>query len=197
MKNKTRATPNKTVETFANGQLILVVGSSWEQEEEILFEAFPEPPQFKIIIAPHAIERNIEIPLSYRSIKYSQPQHQEAFEADVLVIDNIGMLSTLYAMADIAFVGGGFRGALHNILEAAVFGIPVLYGPDAPKQPESRALQQSGGGFVVTNAASLKATINNLLQDGEKYSQAAKASQQFIESQQGATLVIARQTGLA
>lgn len=196
LKNKERARPNEVVKAFGGSRKILVVGSSWEQEEKILFDAYPTPPDFKIIIAPHAIERTVYCPPGYRCVKYSETDEGSVSEADILIIDNIGMLSTLYAMAHIAFVGGGFRGALHNILEAAVFGIPVLYGPDSPKQPEAADLQAAGGGFVVTDAAACKALITPLLQDASRYAIAAAASQSFIASRTGATRRIAESTGL-
>ncbi len=97
------------------------------------------------------------------------------------------MLSTLYNYSHLAFIGGGFRAALHNILEAAVFGIPVIYGPQTRKHPEAEALQNAGGGFIIHNDKELQKTIRNFLADESSRASAGASSYRFIERNCGAT----------
>ena len=104
----------------------------------------------------------------------------------MVIIDNIGMLSSLYQYGDIAMIGGAFRKGLHNILEAAVFGIPVIYGIPINKYPEGKRLAKAGGGFMVNTTELLNTTLQMLLNDGTKRLEAGEKAKQFILSNAGA-----------
>jgi len=185
--NKAKAKKNELIESFANGKKIIVLGSSWPTEEELIFSAKEELLNYKIIIAPHDISRNLIIPSHLRSIKYSEASTGNIADAEVLIIDNIGMLASLYSYAYIAFVGGGFRASLHNILEAAVFGIPVIYGNQTIKHPEAEALQEAGGGIIISDLQELKTQLTMLLSNSNKWAEMAENAALFVAKNTGAT----------
>jgi 3-deoxy-D-manno-octulosonic-acid transferase len=185
--NKAKAQKNTIIESFAGNKKIIVLGSSWQPEEELIFNTYDPMLNYKIIIAPHDIKRNIAIPDSITSMRYSMAKEGNIADKEVLIIDNIGMLSTLYNYASLAFVGGGYRGSLHNILEAAVFGIPVLYGPQTQKHPEAEALQAAGGGMIIQNEAHLKTILHDLFTNETLRINMGADAFRYIESNSGAT----------
>jgi 3-deoxy-D-manno-octulosonic-acid transferase len=139
------------VETFKNNQPLLVVGSSWEADEKlwIQFLEHTKTP-FKVIIAPHNLKteniENLKSSISQKTILYSQKENANLAEAKVLIIDAIGFLSKVYKYADVVYVGGGFgHPGVHNVLEPAVFGVPILVGPNYSHFPEATHLVELGG----------------------------------------------------
>ncbi|HYG14494.1 MAG TPA: glycosyltransferase N-terminal domain-containing protein [Bacteroidia bacterium] len=171
---------------------VLVAGSSWPEEEELLaavYNGFKD--ELKLIIAPHnindahisEIEKSFE---GYKIARYSKLTEATAAEYDIVIIDNIGMLSSLYQYGDVAMIGGAFRKGLHNILEAAVFEIPVIYGPPVSKYPEGRRLVAAGGGFIVNNKDELTTLLSGFLSQTEKRVSAGKKARAFIEDNAGA-----------
>ncbi len=185
--NKEKARTNNLIELFAGNKKIIVLGSSWEKEEELIFNIYDPLLNYKIIIAPHEISRAVVIPHGIASIRYSMASVDNIGSIKVLVIDNIGMLSSLYQYASLALVGGGYRGALHNILEAAVFGIPVLYGPQTQKHPEAEALQVAGGGLIIPNEEDFKAMIHDLFTNELLRKGMGEKAYAFIKNNAGAT----------
>ncbi len=194
------------IEVFAHGKPLMMAGSCWPQEEEILAEWFAKNQNlYKLVLVPHdiSIGRITEIEKTFSAFKclrFSVFEDTLAARADVLIIDSIGMLNRLYRHARYAVVGGGFGSGLHNILEAATFGIPVFYGPKTKKFPEAAELQKAGGGFEIQNASDLISMTQKMDADETAYNQAASASKQFIESGRGATQKIIdyiEKTGLA
>jgi 3-deoxy-D-manno-octulosonic-acid transferase len=185
--------PNLAVEYFCKGRFTLMAGSSWAAEEALLNSLKDD--DIGIVIAPHDLSRvqgikNIFSGAILYSI-YSQKYH-EIRTPKVLIIDNIGMLNSLYQYADVALIGGGFGAGLHNILEAAVFGKPVLYGPNTNKFPEASALVKSGGGFYIYDESSFHQIIYKLKDDSIRMI-AGNASANFVKSQTGATKLILQQ----
>ncbi len=191
--NKSKAQKKPLIEAFAGNKKIVVLGSSWPKEEELIFSAYEVRLNYKIIIAPHNIARIVNIPPSLKSIQYSEATLENISVYEVLIIDNIGMLSSLYSYAQLAFVGGGFRSALHNILEAAVFGIPVLYGYQTQKHPEAEALQEAGGGLIIHDSQQLEYVLRNLFENEIQFNTMGKKAQTFIEENAGATEKILRE----
>ena len=187
LENKSKAKKNLLIESFAGTEKIIVLGSSWPEEEELIFKAYDKLLNYKIIIAPHDISRQIAVPPALSSIRYSALNQDNMHGKDVLIIDNIGMLATLYHYASLAFVGGGYRGSLHNILEAAVFGIPVIYGPQTQKHPEAEALQEAGGGIIIQDPEHLKLIIKRFLNDEPHRMKVGIDAGRFIENNSGAT----------
>lgn len=174
---------------FKEGHKLLVAGSSWPEEEAMLAEQLPKFTTLKLVIAPHDISEKhlVEIEKKFhKTLRYSKLTEENCSFYDVVIIDNIGMLSSLYQYADMAMIGGAFRKGLHNILEAAVFAIPVLYGTPIDKYPEGKRLAEAGGGFMVDTPEQLNKVLQELL-DNEKHRIAAgEKAKQFILSNAGA-----------
>jgi len=186
------------IEKFCGRDIpVVVAGSTWEEDEEELDHYANSHAEIKFIIAPHDINedrlREIEA-LFRRTIRYSLLVTQgikESEKTNVVIIDNIGMLSRLYKYATIAYVGGGFGDdGIHNVLEAAVYGKPVVYGPVIEKFAEAVDLAESGGGFVVDSALEVESVFDRLLTYPEEYYQACEASRDFVYTRRGATTKI-------
>jgi 3-deoxy-D-manno-octulosonic-acid transferase len=180
---------NPLIDDFCKESEVIIMGSSWQKEEELMREIFSElPPNIKLIIVPHDVSKNhiqeIEQKFSsFNPIKFSEGKINDS---RVLIVDTIGVLKYAYSQSSIAVVGGGFKNALHNILEPAVCGLPVLYGNNFSKYPEGKLLINAGGGFAFENASQLKHILADLLQD-KKYKSVGKLSKQFVEDNKGAT----------
>ena len=148
---------NSIAEEFTQGAFTIVAGSSWQEEESLLKAYHASNPDVKIIIAPHDIGsghlNQIEHLFEGQIIRYSK--YDKNFKGNVLLIDNIGLLSSLYGYGDLAFIGGGFSGKLHNILEPAAYGIPVCFGPKHSRFHEAEEMIAFGSGFEVESSESL------------------------------------------
>ncbi|HLK28328.1 MAG TPA: glycosyltransferase N-terminal domain-containing protein [Puia sp.] len=197
--------PIDIIEKFCSNNKVIVAGSTWEEDEEELDHFANKNKEIKFIIAPHEIdeERLKEVESLFRNcIRFSQFQKSmndnrslttELKSTNVLIIDNIGMLAQLYKYATITYVGGGFGDdGVHNVLEAAVYGKPVVFGPVIEKYIEAVELADSGGGFVIDSALEAEETFNRLLKNEEEYADACKASKDYVNSQRGATEKIIR-----
>lgn len=185
-------TPIDIIETFCNGQKIIVAGSTWDEDEKEMDHFANAHPDLKFIIAPHEIDedrlQSIE-KLFKNTIRFSElTKTENAAEKNILIIDNIGMLSRLYYYATITFVGGGFgEDGVHNVLEAAVYKKPVVYGPVYDKYIEAVELEASGGGLSVGSALELETTFNELLANAALYTQSCNAAFNFVHTHKGAT----------
>jgi 3-deoxy-D-manno-octulosonic-acid transferase len=187
-------------ETFKNGKKIFICGSTWEKDEKIMGDGkwmLETGRNWKMIIAPHEINEDhlsaIEKRFSeWNCIRYSKANDTNVKEAGVLIIDNIGMLASLYQYGDIAYVGGGFGDGIHSILEAAAYGMPVIFGPNHQKFIEAKELIGNGGGFCVTGEEDLKETFSLLTKDGLVLRMASMASRNYVLSKKGATEKISR-----
>jgi 3-deoxy-D-manno-octulosonic-acid transferase len=186
------------IEAFCQGGTVVVAGSTWEEDEEELDHYANTHPDIRFIIAPHEIDegRLKEVEHLFRNrVRYSElvrgtgQRVQNGRPApNVLIIDNIGMLSRLYQYATIAYVGGGFGDdGVHNVLEAAVYGRPVVFGPVIEKYIEAVELADCGGGIVIDSALEAESVFNRLLSDEEEYRQACEASRSYVYSRKGAT----------
>jgi 3-deoxy-D-manno-octulosonic-acid transferase len=178
-------------EKFKQDSRVIIAGSTWEKDEEILVEFINTSSlKVKYIIAPHEIHESgiqrIIKSINKPVIRFSSANIGNIKDYQVLIIDNIGMLSSLYRYADIAYIGGGFGVGIHNILEAATFGLPVVFGPNYGKFQEAVDLVKSGGAFPVNDYASLKIQFENLLGKIEK-NEAGKISREYVLKNQGAT----------
>jgi 3-deoxy-D-manno-octulosonic-acid transferase len=154
-KNRQSMESNEILEHFLNGQRAIVFGSSWPQEEDILFQSLGQLPGKKIILAPHQVDERNVVRLMHlfgsEAVRYSG-YHKDSLDKQILILDTIGLLSFAYKYGYLAFVGGGFRGQLHNILEPAVYGLPVLFGPNHQKFPEARIFINEGIGFETKSS---------------------------------------------
>lgn len=175
----------------------IVAGSTWPPDEEILIPYFNRHPELKLIIAPHEVNeerlRSIEQRLKRPALRYSQATPESSAQADCLIIDGYGLLSSLYRYATLAYVGGGFGVGIHNVPEAAVYGVPVFFGPNNQRFREARDLINEGGSFEVTSADDFQAQANRLLADERALAKSGQAAGDYIRRNSGATEAIFRE----
>ena len=184
------------VELFVNNnrsdnQLTMVVGSSWQQDEEVYLNYFNEHPELKLIIAPHEIHKDhlmhIESMLKRPSIRLSEATEKDIKGKSCLIVDSFGLLSSIYRYGDLAYIGGGFGAGIHNVLEAAVYGIPVIFGPKYQKFKEARDLLQVGGAFSITDEKTFESKMEELSTYRDLLEAAGAAAGDFVKSNIGAT----------
>lgn len=184
----------ENIKAFIDNKSCLVIGSSWPKDEEILSEYINKHPEYKYILAPHEIHEShllgIEKSLNVSSQRYSTIQVDSLSKSSVLIIDNIGMLSILYKYADIAYVGGAFGTGLHNVLEAAVYGIPVLFGPDYSKFQEAKELIAFQASISVANYDELENNLELFFTDELERRKVGKKAKSFIYKSKGAVDLI-------
>ncbi|MCX6213284.1 glycosyltransferase N-terminal domain-containing protein [Spirosoma sp.] len=176
-------------EAFKANMPLLVIGSAWPEDMAVLIpfiSQFDNP--LKVIIAPHEIhDEEIERwlkQLSKQSVRFSQASTDTASSFDILFIDNIGMLSSLYQYGEFAYIGGAFKQGLHNILEAATFGMPLFFGPEYDKYQEAIDLVTEGAAFPVSNERELTVDFTKQYQSAAK---AAQISRHYVQRNIGAT----------
>jgi 3-deoxy-D-manno-octulosonic-acid transferase len=185
--------PIPDIQKFIGNNKAIIAGSTWKEDEEVLQKTFAtiNDPSLKLIIAPHEINeaRLTDLKKLFPdSVCFSElPTHLSPLTTH-LIIDNIGMLSRLYHYGYITFVGGAFRkSGVHNVLEAAVYGKPVLFGPEYKKYSEAVDLVKTGGGICVNNADECVKTIESLLRNKKEYETVAASSQDYVWKNKGAT----------
>lgn len=194
------------VESFVKGSdgqqppFVFVAGSSWPEDEAIFIPYFERHPEMKLIIAPHEIHeghlKSIEARLHRPTIRLSQATEQNVADKDCLIVDSFGLLSSLYRYGQIAYIGGGFGAGIHNTLEAAVYGMPVLFGPRFQKFKEAKDLIAVGGAFTFDNAPAFASRMDTLLSTPEALQQSSQAAGHFVQSHGGATTTILQEIGL-
>ncbi|MBC7946752.1 MAG: 3-deoxy-D-manno-octulosonic acid transferase [Chitinophagaceae bacterium] len=191
-------TPIPAIEQFIAGSRTLIAGSTWKEDEVTLQKSFSSiaDSNLKLIIAPHEIDSGHTAELKKlfpQSVLYSELAAEKSTSANCLIIDNFGMLSRLYYYGHINFVGGGFRkSGVHNVLEAAVYGKPVLYGPEYVKYTEAVELVRTGGGICVKDDEETAGTISKLLNDEQAYRAISLKSKEYVRGNTGATEKIVR-----
>jgi len=193
------------VEEFTRGKKVLVAGSTWPQDEELLAQLIRLQPDWKFIIAPHEIREEKIVALlallpegvatRYSLLDSGSFKSSQLLAAQVLVIDNIGMLSSLYQYGQIGYIGGGFGVGIHNTLEAAAFGLPVLFGPNYERFKEARDLVASQLGFSIGNAEELQHVFIQLTQDDHALQAISQQVKDFVRDRTGATGLIMKYIG--
>jgi len=170
---------------------ILIAGSSWPKDEALFIPYFNEHPELKLIIAPHEIHEEhlltIESQLKRPFLRYTQTSPEEAVKCDCLIIDCFGLLSSIYRYGDIAYIGGGFGTGIHNTLEAAVYGIPVIFGPNFAKFHEAKELLACGGAFTFNSESTLFEILDELNTDAENRLTAGKNAGEMVHNGSGGT----------
>jgi 3-deoxy-D-manno-octulosonic-acid transferase len=182
---------------FEYGSPIVVAGSTWPADEEMITRVIPRFENVKWIIAPHQVDEYHVEQLMNRlpgAVKLSEVNGSDC-SARFLVIDSIGLLSSLYRVARVAYVGGGFGKGIHNLLEAAVYGCPVVFGPKHFIFREAHGLIHAGGGFPVNNAEDFASILDTLFRDPLQYNTAATAARVYVDQGVGATRHILETTG--
>ena len=184
------AKPLPLAERFAGCWKVLVAGSSWPQDEEIIIPYFNKHPNLKLVLAPHVVSEEhlqaIERQLARPALRYSKATPKAVAEVDCLIIDCYGLLSSIYRYASMAYVGGGFGVGIHNVPEAAVYGIPVIIGPNNKKFREAQALLRCGGCKEIACAADFEQLMDAWLSDKEALATAGKAAGSYIADNAGA-----------
>lgn len=186
------------IEKFISGNQVVICGSTWEPEEEIIAEFIENNQQdIKFIIAPHEVHdskiKKLQKSLSIKSILYTEIENDTLGNYDVLIINTIGILSSLYQYGSIAFVGGAFGKGLHNILEAAAFGMPILFGPNIKKFQEAMDLVKEGSAFKVTSYMEFEDKINMLLSNPSDLKRLSATSKKYVVGNLGAKTKIINQ----
>ncbi len=186
---------NKEIESFCQNGKTLIFGSSWKMENDFAVQLSKDYPKLNLIIVPHEISKSsihsLKNKFKTKSILLSEVKTGDDLSSfHVLIIDQIGLLSSLYRFGKIAIIGGGFESGIHNILEASVYGCPVLFGPNHKKFQEAIDLIDLGGAFTVSNYNLLIDIIDKLLGDEQFYLESSNAAHSFVESKIGATELI-------
>lgn len=188
------------VEQFAQAQdgapqpFVLVAGSSWQPDEDILLDYVNRHPEIRLVIAPHVVNdahiQEIEQKLTTPALRYSKATLENVQNYRVLIIDGYGLLSSIYRYATVAYVGGGFGVGIHNVPEAAVYGIPVIIGPNHQRFAEAVALMENGGCKSIENAEDFTAIMDDFLENPSHIAAAGSAAGHYINQNAGATPVI-------
>lgn len=184
IENKNNVVPDEILSHFKDSHKLLVLGSSWPTGERIILPGI-EDSKLKVIIAPHDIsEGHIEHIIQQLGGSFQRyTSYDQSVKSNVLILDTIGHLANAYSYADVAYVGGGFSGSLHNILEPAVFGVPTLFGPIHSKYPEADNFIEAGIGFEFTTADEFYQHVGFILGDLPYLKRKTMA---YIESEKGA-----------
>lgn len=190
-----QARPLPVVQRFAKSakdqnEKVLVAGSSWPKDEDIFISYFNMNTDLKLIVAPHEIDeahlKYIESILRRPYIRYSQAIPENIGDYDCLIIDCFGLLSSIYRYADVAYVGGGFGAGIHNILEAAVYNTPVIFGPNFKRFREAHQLIEQGGGYSVADSTAFRGLMDEFIHYDNTLKVAGDHAGSYVESNTGA-----------
>ena len=186
------------VEAFKQDHHVFVAGSSWSPDEDIFIRFFNEHPEWKLIIAPHVIGNDhlqqILSKLNRKTVRYTEATTETAAEAQCLIIDCFGLLSSIYHYGEVAYVGGGFGVGIHNVLEAAVWNVPVFFGPNNKRFQEAQELRASGGGVEITDYDSFATAMLRFMSDPEWLRQCGNKAGEYVKSKAGATNIVLKES---
>ena len=184
------------IKQFKNNTTIIVVGSSWPKDEYLLMNYINQTNEdVKFIIAPHNIKpeqiQELKNSILRKTILFSAKENVNLSDYDVLIVDIIGILTKIYSYADVAYVGGGFgNSGVHNILEPATFGIPIIVGPNFSHFAEAVALVHQKGCISISNQSELNDALSNLISNEDIRNEKGHISSTFVQMNKGATQVI-------
>ncbi len=182
---------------FSEGYNTIVAGSSWPADEKILTKYINESPDnIKLIIAPHEIDdahiREIESSLKVSSFRITKPP-ENLSEYKVMIVDTMGMLAAIYRYGQVAYIGGGFGSGIHNVLEAATYGIPVIFGPEYKKFKEACDLVELGGGFEINSYEEFERVISKMWDDAAFLKSSGMSAEKYVNRMCGATSLIMKE----
>lgn len=197
-----QAKPLPLVERFCHdAPFVFIAGSSWPPDEDIIIPYFNSHPDMKLILAPHVIDEHhleqIEQKLRRPSLRYTEATEENVQQADCLIVNCFGLLSSIYRYAHVAYVGGGFGVGIHNVPEAAVYGVPVLIGPNNKGFREAQDLLRMGGCFEITGPTLFNAVADRLVDDHALRHSRGEVCRNYIVSNAGASDVIFKTLGLS
>jgi len=182
------------VKEFTSDCKVIIGGSSWPAGEKLLINYIHNNPNVKLLLAPHEIHEDhiaqIESQLNVPCIRYTKAEGVDLSKIQVLIVDTMGMLSSMYQYGTIAYIGGGFGSGIHNTIEASTFGLPVLFGPKYKKYQEACDLIELKGAFCINSQSEFDTNVNTLLNDSVVLSSAQDASKNYVTKMRGATQAI-------
>ena len=182
------------VKAFKQDAKVLVAGSSWAPDEDLIIPYFNAHPEMKLVLAPHVVSedhlKEIEGKLRRPFVRYSRVTEESAARADCLIIDGYGLLSSIYRYGEMAYVGGGFGVGIHNTLEAATFGLPIAFGPNYEKFKEARDLVTLGAATPIHSYEELKTWFTPLRDDEHLLQQCSRIAKDYTTAHQGATNIV-------
>ena len=185
------------LEAFSKGAKVFLAGSSWQPDEDIFIRYFNMHKNWKVVIAPHVVSEDhlhqILSKTDRRTVRYMKTTPEEAASADCLIIDCYGLLSSVYRYCDVAYVGGGFGVGIHNVLEAAVWGVPVVFGPNNKRFQEAQGLLHVHAGHEIRDFASFQQLMNRFAREPEFLSRSGADAARYVETRIGATGKIFRE----
>jgi 3-deoxy-D-manno-octulosonic-acid transferase len=185
--------PFDFMETFRQDKKVIVAGSTWGPDEQLLAQLLQDFPEYKLVVAPHEITRTPEVKqtfAAYKTALYSSKEESDLADAQVFIIDTIGILNRLYQYSTVSYIGGAFKTGLHNILEAAVYGKPIFFGPHYDHFNEAIQLVALKGAFSVDSVDEMKETMTKFENNPEYYTQTCDICQQFVAQNAGAAEMI-------
>lgn len=191
--------PITEIEKFCSNSKVLIAGSTWPADEKIIKEITTHFPELKVIVAPHEIQKeqlndiknlfpdSVLLSELIQKTSTGQTTNVELQTFNCLIIDNIGLLSKLYSYATIAYIGGGFDKGIHNVLEAAVYSKPVIFGPRYEKYQEAIDMIKNGAGYSISNTVELQKLVYHLLNDQKEYTLSCESAGTYVQNNKGAT----------
>lgn len=188
--------PMDFMETFRNGMKIIVAGSSWGPDEQLLAQLLQHFPDYKLVVAPHEIDRALEVKqifAAYKTVLYSTKEESNLADAQVFIIDTVGILSRLYQYSYVSYIGGAFKTGLHNILEAAVYGRPIFFGPHYDHFNEAVQLVELKGAFSIHSSEEMREIMTKFDKQPDYYTQTCDICLRYVEHNSGAADIIYRQ----
>lgn len=189
------------IDAFVDGwEKVFVVGSSWIEDEAVYMPFFNRYKEWKLIVVSHEVddERLKSIEAQYDGVcaRYSKATIEEVRKAGCLIIDCYGLLSVIYRYGSMALVGGGFGHGVHNVLEAAVYGIPVFFGPNNKRSQQAQSLKACGGAFEISSTIALEEKINIFATDANAFKNASNAAGGYVRNNAGVSAIIFKAIGL-
>ena len=185
-------------EAYKQEYKVFVAGSSWPPDEDIFIRFFNEHPEWKLIIAPHVIGNDhlqqIMSKLNRKTVRYTEATPETAAEAQCMIIDCFGLLSSIYHYGEVAYVGGGFGVGIHNVLEAAVWNVPVFFGPNNKRFQEAQQLLASGGAVEITDYNSFDSAMTLFMNDEKWLKECGSKAGEYVKSKAGATDIVLKES---
>lgn len=185
-------------EAYKQEYKVFVAGSSWPPDEDIFIRFFNEHPEWKLIIAPHVIGNDhlqqIMSKLNRKTVRYTEATPETAAESQCMIIDCFGLLSSIYHYGEVAYVGGGFGVGIHNVLEAAVWNVPVFFGPNNKRFQEAQQLLASGGAVEIIDYNSFDSAMTRFMNDEKWLKECGSKAGEYVKSKAGATDIVLKES---
>lgn len=185
--------PFDFMETFRQDHKVIVAGSTWGPDEQLLAQLLLHFPEYKLVVAPHEINRTTEVKetfAAYKTALYSSKEENNLAECQVFIVDTIGILNRLYQYSTVSYIGGAFKTGLHNILEAAVYGKPIFFGPHYDHFNEAVNLVALKGAFSIHSPEEMREIMTKFEQNPDYYAQTCDICQQYVAHNSGAVNII-------